>query len=52
MTREMVEKRMKFVEERLFYIAMADRYTARERELERGFENELRELKEQMKAFN
>lgn len=52
MTREMIEKRMEYVKERLFMIAMVDRYTAREWELERQFEEELKGLKEQMKAFN
>ncbi len=51
MTRKMVEERMKFVEERLFYIAMVDMPTARDKELEREFEHELKGLKEQMKAF-
>lgn len=52
MTREMVEKRIEYVEERLFMIAMVDRYTAEDRKLERQFEEELKGLKEQMKAFN
>ena len=52
MTREMIEKRIDYVEERLFMIAMVDRYTAEDRKLERQFEEELKGLKEQMKAFN